>query len=91
MKAKSPQLPTAEQIKKPLLALLKKRKGEVSLTQAIDHIARTFDLPEKMTEVKQKCGKETTLQNRLRWARWQLKREGVIETTRRGYFKLIAQ
>ena len=29
------------------------------------------------------------LQNRLRWARWELKREGKIETTRRGFFRLV--
>lgn len=34
-------------------------------------------------------GKETVLQNRLPWARWELQRDGVIETTRRGHFRLL--
>jgi restriction endonuclease Mrr len=37
----------------------------------------------------QECGKESVLQNRLRWARWELKREGKIETTRRGFFRAV--
>jgi restriction system protein len=81
-------IPSHLDIKAPLLSLLNKKK-EISLQEAINHIAKTFQIPEKARSKMQGCGKETVLQNRLRWARWELKRDGVIETTRRGYFKLV--
>jgi restriction system protein len=81
-------LPSHQEIKKPLLSLVKRRK-EVSLVDALAHIVEHFGLSKKAVKAMQDCGKETVLQNRLRWARWELKREGLIETTRRGYFKLV--
>ena len=83
----SPALPTHNDLTKPLLALLR-RKGEVSLQEAIEYVAATFSVSKAARARKQPCGKETVLQNRLRWARWELQRDGVIETTRRGYFRL---
>jgi restriction system protein len=80
-------LPTHNDLKKPLLTLLK-RKGEVSLDEALAYVAKRFAIPKAARKRRQPCGKETVLQNRLRWARWELKRDGVIETTRRGYFRL---
>ncbi len=80
------QLPSAKEMKKPLLAFVK-RKGEVSLQDALDHIAKKFSLSKAAQRAKQKCKKETLLQNRLRWARWELQREGLIETTSRGHFR----
>jgi restriction system protein len=81
------KLPTCNEIKKPLLVLLK-RKGEVSLEEAIAHIAKHFKLSKAKQKAKQKCQKETLLQNRLRWARWEMQRDGMVETSRRGYFRL---
>ena len=75
-------------MKKPLLALLKK-KGEVSLTEAMAYIAGHFGISPKVQKWFQSCGKEPLLQNRLRWARWELNRDGKIKTTKRGYFKLV--
>lgn len=82
------KIPSHQDIKKPLLALAK-RKSEVSLEEAIDYIADKFGLSKASRRKMQECGKESVLQNRLRWARWELKREGKIETTRRGYFKAV--
>jgi restriction endonuclease Mrr len=82
-------LPSHTEIKKPLLQLLK-AKGEVSLEEAVAHIAKTFSVSERSQHRKQGSGRETVLQNRVRWARWELKRDGVIVTTRRGCFTLAA-
>src|SRR5437867_3741436 len=82
------KIPSHTDIKNPLLSLLK-RKDEVSLTEALAFIAKKFSLSKAAQQQRQGCGKETVLQNRLRWARWELKRAGKIETTRRGYFRLI--
>jgi restriction system protein len=84
---KAPALPTHEAIKKPLLVLLR-RKGEVSLDEAIAFVARRFSVSKKNRTLRQPCGKETILQNRVRWARWALQRDGKVRTSRRGYFRL---
>ena len=52
------------------------------------YVAKRLKVPKAARKRRQNCGKETVFQNRLRWARWELKREGIIETTRRGYFRL---
>jgi restriction system protein len=80
-------VPTHGEIKEPLLSLLR-RKGEVSLPDALAFVAKKFALSKSAQARKQGCGKETVLQNRLRWAPWELQREGKVETTRRGYFRL---
>ena len=80
-------LPTHQEIKAPLLTLLKRRK-EVSLVEALDFIAAKFELSRRVTKKMQDCKKETVLQNRLRWARWEMQRDGLVKTTRRGFFAL---
>lgn len=83
---KSSAIPSHTEIKKPLLALLK-RECEVSLKEAIAFVAKKFSVSKAAQKRRQGCGKETVLQNRLRWARWELQREGKVEITGRGYFR----
>ncbi len=80
-------LPSHGELKKPLLALLR-RKREVSLPDALAFVAKRFRLSKADQSRRQSCGKETVLSNRIRWARWELKQEGKVETTRRGFFRL---
>ena len=80
-------IPSHTDIKKSLLTLLE-RKKEVSLDEAIAFIADTFSLSKAARKKMQRCKKETVLQNRLRWARWELQRDGKIKTTRRRFFAL---
>lgn len=87
-KKTSSAIPSHREIKKPLLLLLR-RKPEVSLDEAVAFIAKKFRLSKASQKRRQGCGNETVLQNRLRWARWELKREGTIETARRGFFRLM--
>jgi restriction endonuclease Mrr len=81
------KIPSHTDIKNPLLALLK-RKREVSLDEALAYIAKKFQLSKAAQKQMQSCGREGVLSNRLRWARWELKREGKVVTPRRGFFRL---
>jgi restriction system protein len=83
----SSAIPSHGELKKPLLALLR-RKGEVSLPDALAFVAKKFRLSKAEQSRRLACGKEGALQNRIRWARWELKQEGKVQTTRRGYFRL---
>jgi len=85
--ATPPAIPSHTKIKPLLLALLT-RKGELSLPDAIESIAKKFSLSKAQRAKHQPCGKETVLQNRVRWARWELQRDGKVRTTRRGFFDL---
>ncbi len=70
------------------MSLLKRKRGEVSLAEALEHVAKKFHLSKAARAAMQPCGKETVLQNRLRWALWAYKRDGKVRTTRRGFFTL---
>lgn len=83
------KIPSYREMKAPLILFLSDRK-EHSLKEAVIHIARRFRVPVKDRAKMLACGKETVLQNRVRWARFELKRMGLVETTRRGYFRWLS-
>lgn len=80
-------VPSASEIKPVLLKIIRNRK-EHALADVLQAVADHFGLSTRLTRKRQECGKETVLQNRLRWARWELLRDGKVVTTRRGFFKL---
>ena len=80
-----PPIPRTEDPKKTLLTVLRRRK-ELSLPDAIAHVAAKRSIPMTATRKMLGCGKETALQNRVRWARWEFQQEGRVRTTRRGHF-----
>jgi len=83
-----PTIPSHTAIKKPLLALLK-RKQEDALDEALAYVAKKFKLSKAAQKQQQGRKKETVLQNPLRWARWELQRDGLVRTTRRSHFALV--
>lgn len=62
--------------------------GEVSYRGTVDLLAEQLDLEEaELTELLP-SGKETVFHNRVGWAKTYLKKAGLIEYTRRGYFSI---
>lgn len=63
-------------------------KQEHSLQDAIDSLAIKFELtPEERQELLP-SGKQTRFDNRVAWARSYFKQAGLVENTRRGFFKI---
>lgn len=83
-------IPDFQSIMLPLLKYLGDEK-ERHIRETIEALARQFNLfPEERKELLP-SGQQYTFDNRVGWARTHMKKAGLIETTRRGYFKITAQ
>ena len=80
-------IPDYQTIMLPLLRFTGDGK-EVSVREAIDHISKLFSLSESEKQELLPSGRQTIVHNRVSWARTYLKKAGLLESTRRGYFKI---
>jgi restriction system protein len=63
-------------------------KAEHSLRETIETLANEFKLTEQERQALLPSGQQEIFANRVGWARTYLKKAGLIETTRRGFFKI---
>ena len=80
-------IPDYQTVMLPLLRFLQDGK-EHSLGEAVDAIADHFKLPPDERQQLLPSGASTVIGNRVGWARTYLKKAGLIESTRRGFFRL---
>ncbi|MBF0229492.1 MAG: restriction endonuclease [Desulfamplus sp.] len=80
-------IPDFQLIMLPLLRLLKDGK-EHSSREVIDKIADIFKLAEEERKELLPSGVQQVLDNRVGWARTHLKKACLLESTRRGQFKI---
>jgi len=80
-------IPDYQSIMLPLLKFLGDRK-EHSLREAIEYLADEFNLSEEERKELLPSEQQFTFDNRVGWARTYLKKAGLIETTKRAYFKI---
>ncbi|MDA8338402.1 MAG: restriction endonuclease [Nitrospiraceae bacterium] len=63
-------------------------KEEHSLREAIDILAQEFQLSEDEQKELLPSGQQEVFLNRVGWARTYMKKAGLLDSTRRGYFKI---
>jgi restriction system protein len=80
-------IPDYQTIMLPLLEYVKDRK-ERSLPEVIEHISKFFKLTEEEKREMLPSGMQTIIDNRVGWSRTYLKKAGLVESTRRGYFQI---
>ena len=80
-------IPDYQTLMLPLLKLTADRK-EYSLAQTIDILADQFKLTAEERKALLPSGQTTIFLNRVGWARTYLKKSGLLETTRRGFFRI---
>jgi len=80
-------IPDYQTVMLPLLRSIKD-KSEHSLREVIDALAGDFNLTEDDRKMLLPSGQQTIFDNRVGWARTYMKKAGLIESTRRGYFKI---
>jgi restriction system protein len=80
-------IPVFQQITLPLLQLLED-KQEHSLRQIIDSLISQFNVTQEELHELLPSGKQAIFDNRVGWARTYLKKAGLIESTRRGFFRI---
>ena len=71
----------------PLLVFLSD-KQEHSIRETIDHLAKNFNLSDQERKELLPSGQQAIFKNRVGWARTYLGKAGLLESTRRGYFRI---
>jgi len=64
---------------------------EHSLRETIDFLANEFSLSDEERKELLPSGSQATFDNRVGWARTYMKKAGLLESTRRGYFCITAR
>ena len=65
--------------------------GEIRIGAAVDRLAEKIGLtPEERAELLP-SGKQSLFSNRVHWAKTYLNKAGLVESTRRGHFKITAR
>jgi len=80
-------IPKFDEVMLPLLIYLKDGQ-EYSLSEAYEALALEFKLTESELKELLPSGQQTIFKNRVGWARSYLKKAGLIDSTKRGYFKI---
>lgn len=80
-------IPDFQSIMRPLLELAADGK-EHSISEATDKLADKFELTEQERTVLLPSGRQATFRNRAGWAKSYLSQAGVLESHRRGFFKI---
>jgi restriction system protein len=62
--------------------------GEVRIGDAVDRLAKRLNLSLDERAQLLPSGKQTLFGNRVHWAKTYLTKAGLLESTRRGYFKI---
>lgn len=83
-------IPDYQTIMLPLLRLAGDDR-EHSLREVTDKLAGEFGLSPQEREQKLPSGQQTVFGNRVGWARTYMKKAGLLDTTRRAYFKITAR
>ena len=80
-------IPDYQTIMLPLLRFAGDQQ-EHSLREAIDQLAQDFGLTEEERKELLPSGLQEVFKNRVGWARTYMKKAGLLESTRRGHFKI---
>jgi restriction system protein len=83
-------VPDYQSIMLPLLQFAGDQQ-EHSLRETIEALAVTFSLSDEDRKLLLPSGRQATFDNRVGWARTYLAKAGLLETTRRGYYRISNQ
>lgn len=84
-------VPDYQSLMLPLLKLSAKINGETSVSQAVDILATELNLTEADLKEMLPSGIQSTFQNRIGWAATYMKKAGLLEATRRGFFRITSR
>jgi restriction system protein len=80
-------IPDYQSFMLPLLRFLGDKK-EHSFRETLDALAKEFNLSEEELRELLPSGKQPIFDNRVGWARTYMKKAGLLESTRRGVFRV---
>lgn len=83
-------IPDYQSVMLPLLRLVADGQ-EQSLREAIERLADEFGLNHEERKELLPSGSQATFDNRVGWARTYMKKAGLVDSPRRGYFRITAR
>jgi restriction system protein len=81
-------VPDYQSIMFPLLKLASERVDEISASEAVEILAERFKLSTEDLKEMLPSGIQPTFVNRVGWASTYMKKAGLLEPTRRGFYKI---
>jgi restriction system protein len=84
-------VPDYQSLMLPLLKFAAGKKDEISTNEAAKALANEFSLTEEDLREMLPSGTQYTFANRVGWASTYMKKAGLLETTRRGYYQITAR
>ena len=81
-------VPDYQSLMLPLLEFARARSDEVSTDEAVEALAAELGLTEADLREMLPSGVQTTFANRVGWAATYMKKAGLLEPTRRGYYRI---
>lgn len=84
-------VPDYQSLMLPLLKFAAGKKDEISTNEAVKALAQEFSLTEEDLGEMLPSGTQYTIANRVGWASTYMKKAGLLETTRRGYYQITAR
>ena len=79
-------IPTFQVLMRPVLECA--TAGEIKVSDVVDILANKLQLSDEDRFALLPSGKQTTFSNRVAWAKTFLAKAGLLEATRRGFFKI---
>lgn len=84
-------VPDYQSLMLPLLRLAGEKKGETSTGEAVEFLANELGLTEEDLKEMLPSEIQSTFVNRVGWAATYMKKAGLLEATRRGYYKITSR
>jgi restriction system protein len=81
-------VPDYQSVMLPLLKFAAEKKYETSTGEVVEVLAKVFRLTEEDLKELLPSGIQSTFVNRVGWAATYMKKAGLLEATRRGYYRI---
>jgi restriction system protein len=84
-------IPTYDQIMLPLLKWAAECREDIQVRESVEAMADHYSLSDEERAQLLPSGQQALLDNRVAWARTYLKKAGLIDSPKRGFFRVTAQ
>ena len=84
-------VPDYQSLMLPLLRFAGEKKGETSTGEAVEVLAKELGLNDEDLKEMLPSGIQSTFFNRVGWASTYMKKAGLLEATRRGYYRITSR
>lgn len=81
-------VPDYQSMMLPLLQFAAEKEGEISTSEAVEALAKQLGLTEDDLKEMLPSGIQLTFVNRVGWASTYMKKAGLLEATRRGFYQI---